>query len=324
MKILVFTDKGGAGKTTISVDVLPYFFFKEGEEYLVIDTDPNNFTKEAIEEIPGGKIEQINTLGLIKKDIAEQKKAISLISSTPNVIVDTAGGYLANGILEFLANSGLLNEIDLIIIPIKVGGASEPNALKSYLRLKALGYSGRIVFALVGSPHKEKNRLKGDFLAWFGTDFLLEDESKQMEKLIGKEIRIDKFAYESKIAKADRNYFVVPYSLFLSVRWAVGSKPAFAFLDTASEYQKEANEILKKIIALIREASEKGELSEEEKKILQKEYIGLGKEFTKKFFVGSYYLELKNFYDLIGKQFPVLKGETSWVDLKNTSTFDFF
>lgn len=324
MKVLVFTDKGGAGKTTISVDVLPYFFFKEGKEYVVIDSDPNNFTKDAIGEIPGGRIEQVNTLGLIKKDVAEQKRALTLIGSNSNVIIDTAGGYLANGILEFLANGGLLNEIDLVIIPIKVGGASEPNALKSYLRLKALGYSGRIVFALVGSPHTDKSRLKGDFLAWFGTDFLLEDESKQMEKLIGKEIRIDKFAYERQVAKADRNYFVVPYSLFLSVRWAVGNKPAFAFLDTASEYQKEANEILKRIIALVREASEKGELSEEEKKIIQKEYIGLGKEFASKFLVGSYYLELKSFYDLIEKQFPVLKGETAWVDLKNTSTFDLF
>jgi cellulose biosynthesis protein BcsQ len=307
MKILVYTDKGGAGKSTLATDVLPYFFWKDGKRVVLVDADPNNFTSVSA-DIPNGEWLRLN---IKSDDIIEERKKLYKLADYDNWIIDTAGGYLANDTVDFLAKQGFLEDIDLVIIPIKVGGSAEPNAVQSYNYIKHLLSEAKIVFALVGSVNLNWTKIKNDFLSWFGLDHIVKEEKEALEKAIGEKIIIDEYAFEREIDEEDRNYFVVPYNSFLPIRWAIGNQPAFMYLE--KEYSRKEEIILSKNLWSLIKSAQDGEVDEEGKKMLKANFVKIARDLIEAIFVNIYKGELRKFYSVIEKQEPILFGNEKMV-----------
>jgi len=326
MRVLVANNKGGVGKTTLSVDVLPYFFTSpektDSTNFTVVETDVENYVSQRIslEEV-GGKWEQAN---MLQKDFREMHKLEALLENEgENIIIDTGANITTKRTIALIMGSELKNLIDLVVIPFTPDGAGEVNAVKTYKELRGKGYKNRIIFALVGATRIGEEELKLEFPNWFGIGWLSEGDIEEFLKGVERvenltkedlleEVEIADW-WEKEVAPEDRNYLVVPKNLAIKVRWAVGTKPLFYYLWKAKELQEEKKKSRKEVLELLKEAN-KPDLTKDEVKGLIQRFVDNESKYLATFPLVFYMSDTESFYKVIEAQRDVVFGKAQKVD----------
>jgi flavorubredoxin len=73
---------------------------------------------------------------------------LDIIIDNENIIIDVGGNKTTTFVIDSLSNTGIINALDLIVIPLGDGEQDASNAIKLYNRVRELNNEIKIVFAL--------------------------------------------------------------------------------------------------------------------------------------------------------------------------------
>jgi cellulose biosynthesis protein BcsQ len=143
-KIVVLNTKGGVGKSTISVQVgVAYLYAKTRQKIDHFEFDDENqdaaaFYDSSILNIHHEKVERAEL----------REKITDTLVDYENVVIDVGANKTATKFLDALIDSGMLNMLDLIIIPLMDGENDATSAANTYFKIKEANKDVKIIFAL--------------------------------------------------------------------------------------------------------------------------------------------------------------------------------
>jgi len=210
MKIAVLNSKGGASKSTVSLQVASAYFLNKGEEVTLYEFDDENkdsltFNKSMI------KTKQIT---VDNGDFLSSEITKIIANKESNAVFDVGGNKTTTLWIDALKKSRMYIGLNLIIISLSGGSQDVVNAKKVYDLLKDLNVP--IIFALSRSRHdiSRLSRVKYQYKNFFKEFpdmpyFILKDsDCIDLSRDIGKsvyEIANDKElkqVFENKIVEA--------------------------------------------------------------------------------------------------------------------------
>lgn len=159
IKIAILNTKGGAGKSTNSLQVASTYFLQNDIEVELLELDDENKDSENF----------INTAIVSRQIRVEDGSFLNetlrneLLNSN-NVVLDIGGNKTTTMFIQALKNSRMHRKINLFIIPISSGSQDLVNAKRTYQMLKELG-DVKILFAL--SRVRNQKRYKYQYLNFF-------------------------------------------------------------------------------------------------------------------------------------------------------------
>jgi nitrogenase subunit NifH len=167
MNILVINDKGGVGKSFISMQVLAPFFLYKNEEVKLLEFDnENNDSDTFVKTIL--KKEQIVVDSTVKELNTTLRNVFLEKNNSLNFVCDIGGNRTCNLFLQSLKETYIFNCIDLFVIPISNAYQDLINANKVYESVSK--YNKKIIFALSRSRHSIDNpRVKFQYSNFFKT-----------------------------------------------------------------------------------------------------------------------------------------------------------
>ena len=145
LKIAVISSKGGVGKSTISMQlIIPYLFEKNNQKvvnHYEFDDENNDSANFWATEI--SKREQISVSSpILREEIA------NIFAKDETLCLDIGANKTTMTVIDALNDSGMINFLDLIIIPILDGEQDGINASFIYSVLKGSNPNLKFVFAL--------------------------------------------------------------------------------------------------------------------------------------------------------------------------------
>ena len=144
LKILVANAKGGAGKSTVSMQVLvPYLFRNSNEQVVLYEFDDENEDSKSYADSRIVKTEQIK---VSNKNMRDELQNI-LISDT-TLCIDVGANKTATMVIDALKDSGMIFYLDLVVIPMMDGEIDAVSALNMYISLKDAHPELKVIFAL--------------------------------------------------------------------------------------------------------------------------------------------------------------------------------
>lgn len=147
--VLVITTKGGSGKSTISQQVVaPWLYQRSGERVQLIEIDPMNYDCLSLSE------SSILTPTPIEPE-SVQERLPELLFSASSSVIDVGGNVTAANSLDFLSKSGVLEAIDLVLLPVSIGVQDALNAKELFSSLSGV-VSVIVVLNLAKDPEKPK------------------------------------------------------------------------------------------------------------------------------------------------------------------------
>ena len=129
-KVVVINTKGGVGKSTISLQIaVPYIFKKTRIKVEHFEFDDENqdaaaFYDSTIANIHHEKVEKTEL----------RDRITDILVDNDNVVFDIGANKTASYMLDAFVESGMLNMIDLIIIPLMDGENDAISAAMSILK----------------------------------------------------------------------------------------------------------------------------------------------------------------------------------------------
>jgi len=141
--IAILNTKGGAGKSTVSLQVAAAYFLHKSKNVDLLEFDDENkdSTSFNLSEIRTKQVKVGDG-----KDISNILRESLLDNNLENVVIDVGGNKTTTTFITGLKKSSLYNKIDLIIIPMSGGDQDTKNAIKTYNMVKDFNIS--VVFAL--------------------------------------------------------------------------------------------------------------------------------------------------------------------------------
>ncbi len=144
LKILVANAKGGAGKSTVSMQVLvPYLFRNSNTQVVLYEFDDENEDSKSYGDSRIVKTEQVK---VSNKNMRDELQNI-LISDT-TLCIDVGANKTATMVIDALNDSGMIFYIDLAVIPMMDGEIDAVSALNMYKSLKGAHPDLKVIFAL--------------------------------------------------------------------------------------------------------------------------------------------------------------------------------
>ena len=146
LKVAVISSKGGVGKSTISMQlVVPYLFERSGKsivKHYEFDDENSNESASFGASILSAK-EQISVSSpLLREDLAE------IFAQDEAVCLDIGANKTTITLIEALNDSGMINFLDFVVIPLLDGEQDAINASFIYSILKSYNQNFTFVFVL--------------------------------------------------------------------------------------------------------------------------------------------------------------------------------
>lgn len=163
LKIAIISSKGGVGKSTISIQLInPYLYEKNASQPIAhyeFDDENNDSLSFGASQLSQRK--QIKVASpLLREEMAE------IFSKDESICLDVGGNKTTMTVIESLNDSGMINFLDLVVIPVLDGEQDGINASYIYSVLK--GYNQNLKFLFVLNRTKDINYVKYQFENYFG------------------------------------------------------------------------------------------------------------------------------------------------------------
>lgn len=163
LKVLIVSTKGGVGKSTVAMQlVAPYLyeknFHKPIKYYECDDTNKDIYSYGAT--------------SLIKRYLVSiespslREDLLNILTQSDAACIDVGGNNTAKIILNALSESGGLDFVDLVLIPVLDGEQDMVNALDTYNYLKSINKDIKIIFVL--NRVKKRALVRQQFDHFFG------------------------------------------------------------------------------------------------------------------------------------------------------------
>jgi len=162
-KILSISSKGGVGKSTIAMQIVtPYLYVhndKQPIKYYEFDDENQDYLSFGDSNLSVRKSVSVDD-NFLRDEITE------IFSKNESVCVDIGGNKTTALALKAFRDSGMINLIDLVIIPILDGEQDGINASMVYNTLKHLNPDIKVLFIL--NKVKNLKKIKYQFENYFG------------------------------------------------------------------------------------------------------------------------------------------------------------
>jgi cellulose biosynthesis protein BcsQ len=162
-KILILNAKGGVGKSTISMQVVvPYLYLRNEKNvvnYYEFD-DENEDSKSFI----NSKLVNSNQIKVVDSNLREIIADIVLRDET--MCIDVGANKTTSYFVQSLIDSGMIDAVDLIIIPLADGELDAINAIELYYKIKESKGDVKVLFIL--NRHNETRDLYSQFDIFLG------------------------------------------------------------------------------------------------------------------------------------------------------------
>ena len=180
-KIIVLNAKGGVGKSTISMQVVvPYLYTRSGQKvvsYYEFD-DENEDSKSFINSKLVNPT-QIRVLDNNLRDIITD-----IILQDESICIDVGANKTTTYFISSLIDSGMIDAVDLIIIPLSDGELDSINAIELYYKIKESGSEVKVLFILnryneLRNIHSQFDIFLGDQRGFFDKQGFIENVLEQ-------------------------------------------------------------------------------------------------------------------------------------------------
>lgn len=208
MKVIIINSKGGVGKSTTSMQVIAPFLYQhignKKVNFVELDDENQDSTTFARSELVEAQQIQITGTDL-------DSKLLDIIVDNENIIIDVGGNKTTTFVIDSLSNTGIINALDLIIIPLGDGEQDASNAIKLYNRVRELNNEIKIVFAL--SRVDSSMDLEMQFFDFFGDkQGRVDDRDGLIDKIKPEDQNIIKIR-NSEVIKYSRAFGITAYEL---------------------------------------------------------------------------------------------------------------
>lgn len=208
MKIITINSKGGVGKSTTSMQVIAPFLYQhignKKVNFVELDDENQDSTTFARSELVEAQQIQITGTDL-------DSKLLDIIVDNENIIIDVGGNKTTTFVIDSLSNTGIINALDLIVIPLGDGEQDASNAIKLYNRVRELNNEIKIVFAL--SRVDSSMDLEMQFFDFFGDkQGRVDDRDGLIDKINPEDQNIMKIR-NSEVIKYSRAFGITAYEL---------------------------------------------------------------------------------------------------------------
>jgi hypothetical protein len=144
LKFLVANAKGGAGKSTVSMQIIvPYLFRNSKKQVFLYEFDDENEDSKSYADSRIVKTEQVK---VDNNDMRDELQKILLKDET--LCIDVGANKTASTVIAALNDSGMIFCIDVAIIPMMDGEIDAVSALNMYIMLKEAHPELKVIFAL--------------------------------------------------------------------------------------------------------------------------------------------------------------------------------
>lgn len=144
LKVLVINTKGGAGKSTVCMQlVAPFLFTQKQEEVVIYEFDDENRESRSF---GGSRIARSHRVHVDKKDLRDEVTEILINDET--LCIDVGANKTSATLLSAIIDSGMIYRLDLVVIPLMDGEIDASNAIEIYKLLKESSPELSVVFVL--------------------------------------------------------------------------------------------------------------------------------------------------------------------------------
>lgn len=189
-KCVVLNTKGGAGKSTVSAQIIaPFLYQLSATTPVIYEFDDEN---QESKHFGGSTIFQSERITVGNRDLRDELTEIMLNEET--ACIDVGANKTAKAVMQALIDSRMVYRIDLFVIPLMDGEVDAQSAFEVYRAFKEAYSELKIVFAL--GRANESRDLHCQF------DMFLGDRRGIFQKT----------GVLEEIDVIDRSFFVVPDS----------------------------------------------------------------------------------------------------------------
>ncbi len=163
LKIVVISSKGGVGNSTIAMQlVTPYLYQKSGNEpieYYELDDENRDYLSFGDSSLSYRRELTVDT-PIFREEL------IKVFRSDKSTCIDIGSNKNTSIVIDALDDSGMLNFVDLVVIPLLDGEQDGINATVAYLQLKSCNPNLKFLFVL--NRAKSAEYLEFQFENFFG------------------------------------------------------------------------------------------------------------------------------------------------------------
>jgi hypothetical protein len=184
-KIVVISSKGGVGKSTVSMQIVIPYLYKDSGDSVVRYYECDDENKET-QSYLHSKITEKKSINMSDKLVLGDS-LIEAIHGDGSSCIDVGGNKSTTMVIDSLSENGLLFFIDLVVIPLLDGEQDAINAINIYKQLKELNPDLKFLFALnrarnIEQTHYQFDNFFGDVRGVFENRYEVQRELQEYEK----------------------------------------------------------------------------------------------------------------------------------------------